>query len=163
MRARRLALAWSVAAVAVMTGCAGGHGEPSIRPTESRDRMKSFVDRSEAALGSTGWRDLSGPVIQGCPLGDGRDGFNYGYTRLGPGSEEIARDVAVMDQFWRSQGYKTSVVPSSNPKNKAVQVFAVGDAIRTIGLSVDSEYTAFSVESECIPGDVGQIIEGGDF
>jgi ABC-type transport system substrate-binding protein len=163
MHARRHLLVLSLAAVVAMTGCASKHNEPTIKPTESRDRMKAFVGKSESVLGSAGWRDVSGAIIQGCPLRDGGEGVNYGYTRLGSGSDDVERDAAIIEDFWQSHGYKTKVVRSSNPKNKTIQVFGVGDAVRSIGFSVDSGYTAFSVESECIPGDVGQIIDSGDF
>jgi ABC-type transport system substrate-binding protein len=163
MPVRRFLLLWSLAAILSTTACASENREPTIKPTESRDRMKAFVDRSEEALGSTGWTNISGPIIQGCPLPDGGEGANYGYTRLGPGSDDVERDIIIMEEFWKSQGYKTSVVRSSNPNNKTIRVFAAGDAVRMIGLSIDAEHTAFSVESPCIPGDVGKVIDSGDF
>jgi ABC-type transport system substrate-binding protein len=163
MPVRRFLLLLTLAAILSTTACASENREPTIKPTESRDRMTAFVQKSEEALGSVGWRDVSGTHIQGCPLPDGGDGANYLYTRLGPGSDDVERDVAIMEEFWKSQGYKTSVVRPSNPNNKTIRVFAAGAAVRTIGFSVDTEYTAFSVESACIPGDVGQIIDSGEF
>jgi hypothetical protein len=134
---------------ASLLGCTVESGHPSIAPTESRNRMLAFVDDTVAVLGSTGWREVSGAYLQTCRL-DGGEGVNYGYARIGPASADPRHDAAVVEDFWKSRGYKT-------------KLFGAGTAVKSIRYSADAEGTSFSVESECIPGDFGTIVDSGDF
>jgi hypothetical protein len=124
--------------------------------------MLALVDDTVAELGSTDWREASGVSLQTCHL-DGGTGVNYEYTRVGPPSFSPRSDVALVENFWNSKGYRTKVAKSSNPNDKALQLLAVGDAVKSIRYTADPEYTGFSVESVCIPGDFGTIIDSGDF
>jgi hypothetical protein len=88
---------------------------------------------------------------------------NYGYARIGPASAAPSHDAAVVEDFWKSKGYKTKLTHSSNPNDTTLQLFAVGAAVKSIRYSADFQGTAFSVESVCIPGDFGAIVDSGDF
>jgi hypothetical protein len=147
---------------ASLLGCTVESGHPSIAPTESRNRMLAFVDDTVAVLGSTGWREVSGAYLQTCRL-DGGEGVDYGYARIGPASADPRHDAAVVEDFWKSRGYKTKLTHSSNPKDTTLQLFGAGTAVKSIRYSADAEGTSFSVESECIPGDFGTIVDSGDF
>jgi hypothetical protein len=124
--------------------------------------MLALVDDTVADLGSADWTEASGTRLQSCRL-DGGTGVNYSYARLGPPSADPHGDVVSVEKFWRSKGYKTKLTRSTNPNDKTLQLFAIGSAVRSIRYSADVERTGFSVESVCIPGDIGAIIDSGDF
>jgi hypothetical protein len=124
--------------------------------------MLALVDETAGKLGPIAWREASGASLQDCMV-DGRDGMNYTYTRIGPPSSDPARDATLVNDFWVAKGYETELTRSSNPRDTTLRLTAAGEDVKSIRYSVDFGYSGFTVESVCIPGDITEIVESGEY
>jgi len=143
----------------LLTGCAATE-HFTLRPEAARDRIRTLVDDSTAALGGV-WVVEEGPSLGTCvnERGEG-SGVDYTYIKRRVAHGDTERDIAALEQLWRSQGLETARFEDGAGVTMGVN--GRGGPAQGVGLYSLESGDSVSGTSWCAAGDFVEMRERGE-